>query len=212
MTHGSVAPSLPGLDPALARELLARADALQAEAATVVADLGLLAQLGQYGEVVALGSSVSGLMTWRDIDFSVYTPGLTAEGVWTVLRPYLIDERLEAFTFRSFAGTRNPTADTTQERYYVVLYVEAVPGAVWKIDISLWLNESKAFQGVETEQIRRRLTAETRLAILWIKDVWRTKPEYPQVVGGVDIYRAVLDYGVRTPAEFDRYLAARDDA
>jgi hypothetical protein len=212
MTDGSLVPSLPGLDPSLALDLLVRADALAAEAASVVAKLGLLEHLGTYGEVVQLGSSISGLMTWKDIDFSVYTPGLTAEGIWTVLRPYLIDERLEAFTFRSFAGTRNPTADPTQERYYVVLHLEAFPGAVWKIDISLWLNASKAFQAVETEQLRRRLTGETRLAILWIKDIWRAKPEYPQVVGGVDIYRAVLDHGVRTPAEFDRYLAARDDA
>ena len=88
-----------------------------------------------------------------------------------------------------------------------MLNLEAVPGALWKIDISFWVNESKKFQAVETEQLRRRLSDETRLAILWIKDIWRTKPEYPQQVGGVHIYRAVLDHGVRTPAEFGRYLA-----
>ncbi len=207
MTSRKISEPLPGLDPVQAHELLTRADALQEEASRVVSDLRLLEHLGHHGEVVQLGSSVSGLMTWRDIDFSVYSPGINAEGVWAVLRLYLIDDRLESFTFRSFAGERNPTADLTQERYYVVLNLEAVPGALWKIDISFWVNESKKFQAVETEQLRRRLSDETRLAILWIKDIWRTKPEYPQQVGGVDIYRAVLDHGVRTPAEFGRFLA-----
>ena len=208
LLHGS----LSTIDPGYAAELLHRAAALQEEASGVVANLRLLEHLGRYGEVVQLGSSVSGLMTWRDIDFSVYSPKISAEGVWDLLRPYLIDERLDSFTFRSFAGNHNPTANPMQERYYVVLHFEAIPGAIWKIDISFWLNESKRFQAVETEQIRRRLTDETRLAILWIKDIWRTKPEYPQVVGGVDIYRAVLDHGVRTPMEFGNSLesAAQD--
>jgi hypothetical protein len=212
MTGRAGTTSLPGLDPAYATELLQRADALQQEAGLVVASLDLLGQLGRHGDVVQLGSSVSGLMTWRDIDFSVYAPGITARGVWEVLRPYLIDDRLDSFIFRSFAGGRNPTGDPTQERYYVVLHLEAVPGAIWKIDISLWLNESKQFQAVETEELRLRLTPEIRLAILWIKDIWRTKPGYPQVVGGVDIYRAVLEHGVRSPADFGRFLEGREPA
>ncbi len=212
MTDGANTTTLPGLNPAYATELLQRADALHEEAASVVADLDLLGQLGRHGEAVQLGSSVSGLMTWRDIDFSVYTPGITAEGVWEALHPYLIDDRLDSFTFRSFAVGRNPTGNSTQERYYVVLHLEVVPGAVWKIDISLRLNESKQFQAVETEELRLWLTPETRLAILWIKDVWRTKPEYPQVVSGVDIYRAVLDHGVRSPADFGRFLEHREPA
>jgi hypothetical protein len=53
-----------------------------------------------------------------------------------------------------------------------------------------------------------RLTPETRLAILWLKDLWHGTPLYPTSVGSVDIYAAVLDAGVRTPAAFDDYLTA----
>jgi hypothetical protein len=53
------------------------------------------------------------------------------------------------------------------------------------------------------------VTAETRGAILWIKDIWHRRPCYPDVVGGVDIYDAVLNHGVREPAEFAAYLRAR---
>jgi len=34
-------------------------------------------------------------------------------------------------------------------------------------------------------------------------------PTYPYEVGGTDIYDAVLEYGVRTPDEFDAYLRKR---
>jgi hypothetical protein len=50
--------------------------------------------------------------------------------------------------------------------------------------------------------------AETRGAILWIKDVWHRRACYPDEVGGVDVYDAVLNHGVRVPAEFAAYLRA----
>src|SRR3712207_7599301 len=34
------------------------------------------------------------------------------------------------------------------------------------------------------QELRRRLTPETRLAILWIKDVWHRVPFYPDQVSG----------------------------
>jgi hypothetical protein len=57
-----------------------------------------------------------------------------------------------------------------------------------------------------------RLTAETRLAILRVKSVWASRPEYARVVRSFDIYTAVLDGGVRTPDEFAAWLAERGDA
>ena len=56
---------------------------------------------------------------------------------------------------------------------------------------------------------RRKLAPETRLAILWIKDAWHRLPSYPDLVGGVDVYNAVLEHGVRTPKQFGRYLRRR---
>jgi hypothetical protein len=47
---------------------------------------------------------------------------------------------------------------------------------------------------------------EQRLRILRIKDVWHRRPEYPDLVGGFDIYTAVLEHGVRTPEEFGAWL------
>jgi hypothetical protein len=38
-----------------------------------------------------------------------------------------------------------------------------------------------------------------------IKRAWIDRPEYRKSVTSLDIYTAVLDHGVRTPAEFDRH-------
>jgi hypothetical protein len=59
------------------------------------------------------------------------------------------------------------------------------------------------------EDLRERITAEQRGAVLRIKDVWHRRPEYPDQVGGLDIYTAVLDHGVRTPQQFAAWLAGQ---
>src|SRR3954469_19890596 len=78
-----------GLDPNSAAELLYRADLLQAEATGVIADLDLVALLGRVGEVMRVGSWVSGLMCWGDIDFAVRCRDLTPGRAWDALRPFL---------------------------------------------------------------------------------------------------------------------------
>jgi hypothetical protein len=42
-----------------------------------------------------------------------------------------------------------------------------------------------------------------------VKDAWYRRPEYPDDVGGADIYVAVLDAGVRDPNGFDAWLTRR---
>ena len=64
--------------------LLVRQSDLQREAATFVRELGLIEMLGSAGRVLQLGSAVTGLMVWRDVDFGVDAPGLTADAAWAV--------------------------------------------------------------------------------------------------------------------------------
>ncbi len=198
------------IDPATAAELLRRAGELTAGAAEVVANLKIGEMVRDLGELAQLGSSVTGLMTWRDIDFTVFSPGATPEHVWAALHPLLIDPRLVQLTFRNDSGARTPAGNPSDARYYLVLQIETAPETVWKIDISVWLAESKDHQVAETAALRRRLAPETRLAILWIKDIWHRKPEYPLQVSGIDIYHAVLDHGVRTPNEFAAWLSVHN--
>jgi hypothetical protein len=59
------------------------------------------------------------------------------------------------------------------------------------------------------EELRGRITGAQRRAVLRIKDEWHRRPEYPHQVGGLDICTAVLEDGVRTPAQFADWLARR---
>lgn len=198
-----------GLDAAYARELLRRQDALQAEARRVVAELDLVPLLSRAGRVEQVGSSVSGLMVWRDLDFGVLCRDLTAERAFAAIRPLLTHPRLTRLAYRNQTGRRAPPVIRDDERYYFSLRCETAAGEEWKIDVSFWLSDSPRDYLPYAERLKRQLTDETRLAILWIKDVWHRLPTYPDEGGAFDVYEAVLCGGVRTPELFDAYLRAR---
>jgi hypothetical protein len=116
---------------------------------------------------------------------------------------------LTRLDYRNEAGERSPTGQAADQRYYFVTYVETAVGDEWKIDLSLWLSDAPRPHLAQLADLRRRLTDETRLAILWIKDLWHRLPTYPDEVSGVDVYDAVLERGVRTPDEFAANLRRR---
>ena len=95
------------------------------------------------------------------------------------------------------------------ERHYYSVRWETAAGDEWKIDISFWLTDAPRDYPPYTERLKRQLTDETRLAILWIKDIWHRLPTYPDEGGAFDVYEAVLRGGVRTPEQFDAYLRER---
>jgi hypothetical protein len=198
-----------GLDDTYARELLRRQDALQAEARRVVAELDLLPLLSRVGRVEQVGSSVSGLMVWRDLDFTVLCRDLTAERAFAAIRPLLAHPRLTGLDYRNQTGRRAPPVIRGDERYFFAAHWETAAGDDWKIDLSFWLSDAPRDYLPDTERLKRHLTDETRLAILWIKDVWHRLPTYPDQGGAFDVYEAVLRGGVRTPEQFDAYLRAR---
>lgn len=62
-----------------AEDLYQRQAALQAEAETVEADLGLIELLSSVGRPVRVGSVALGLMVWRDLDLTVICSELDPE-------------------------------------------------------------------------------------------------------------------------------------
>jgi hypothetical protein len=173
--------------------LLARQADLQREAEAFVRELGLVELLGRAGRVVQLGSAVTGLMVWRDVDLGVDAPGLTSEAAWETLRSVL--GRCSSLHYEH---------DQEERRHYFVMRIDG-----WKVDVSLWFVGMPP--GVEAfqDELPARLTEESRLAILRLKSVWHRLPHYPDVVSAWEIYDAVLNHGVRTLDELDAFLAAR---
>jgi len=195
------------LHPTRAAELLERQEKLQTEAQAVLAALDLYRLLSTVGSVRQIGSSALGLMVWRDIDLAVSSPGLSIERAYDAMRPLFTHAGVKQVRYFNESGNFKP--DEIDARYFFMIYYDFHGQAEWKIDISFWLGEGMHPEPLH-DALAKQLAAETRLAILWIKDTWVQLPTYRNSVYSTDIYEAVLQYGVRTPGEFERYLAERD--
>ncbi|AUX46574.1 uncharacterized protein SOCE26_080800 [Sorangium cellulosum] len=196
------------LSPEEAGALWARQAALQAEAAEVLTQLDLLACASRLGVPEQIGSAASGLMVYRDLDLGVRCRAPGAREVFTALLPVLAHPGVLEVHYREETGERSPSGRPQDQRHYLVLRYHTPAGQAWKVDISVWQSDAARGQ-VESARRLRDLDPELRQVILWIKDVWSRRPEYPEQVGGVDIYAAVLEHGARTPADFAAHLEAR---
>jgi len=182
------------------QELLARQEALQAEARRLTSELGVTESLGRLGRVIPVGSAVTGLMVWRDVDFTVDAPGAGSDAVWDALSPLV--RRSQDVHYADETGRR--VAETApHERHYFVCRADG-----WKVDVSVWTNGAPESVERYQQELPERLDGETRLTILRLKDAWHRRPEYPEVVGAFQIYEAVLQHGVLTPEDLERHLAS----
>ncbi|GHO68187.1 hypothetical protein KSC_070790 [Ktedonobacter sp. SOSP1-52] len=186
--------------------LLQRQRLLQDEAQSVLKELNLIELLSAEGVVRQTGSTVLGLMVWRDIDLQVSSPRLSIERAFEIMHPLLTHPRVKQVRYLH-QSDHFKLADL-DERYFFMVYYERPGEPEWKLDISFWLDEGVRPEPLH-DAIEQQLTPETRLTILRIKDVWYQLPTYRVEVASTDIYDAVLQHGVRTLNEFDQYLVER---
>lgn len=194
------------LQPEQAAELLKHQNLLQDEAQSVLSELDLVRRLSLAGSLRQVGSPALGLMVWRDLDLAVSSPGLSRERACEIMHPLYVHPRVKQVRYVNESHEFNPTGLQVDERYFFMVFFHTQRGSEWKIDISFWLGAGIHPEPVH-DAIEQQLTPETQLAILRIKDLWYRLPDYRQTVYSTDIYEAVLQHGVRTPTEFDHYLA-----
>ena len=190
-----------------AEELLRRQAALQDEAADVLAELNLGALFRDVGPVAIVGSYVSGLMCWRDLDVCVLAgEDFPPADVLALLARIVEHHGVVGFGYRDERGPRSPTGQPRDDRYHVPVEIDIGRGT-WRVDLSIWLRDLHENLVEWHTRLRDTITPEQRLAVLRIKDVWHRLPTYPDEVSGHEIYTAVLDDGVRCPAQFADWLA-----
>jgi hypothetical protein len=126
------------LDDDYAAELLQRQAALQAEAGQVIAALDVPAHLSRAGGMEQIGSSVSGLMVWRDLDFAVTGPGMTAVRAFEAIQPIAAHPQTVGLTYENKCGARSRTEGGADDCYYFVVHYEMPTGDIWNIDITFW--------------------------------------------------------------------------
>jgi hypothetical protein len=194
--------------PATDADLLARQSALQAEAGELLAVLDLAAAVADIGPLLPTGSYVSGLMCWRDLDLGLLAgAGFAPRDVLGLLARLVDRPGITGFDYRDERGVRSPTGERRDERYHLPVRYER-PGGAWRVDLSIWLHDAHRHVHDWHRGLRDTVTAEQRLSILRIKDVWHRRPGYPDAVSGWEVYRAVLEDGVRGPDGFAAWLAA----
>jgi hypothetical protein len=188
-------------------ELLARQSALQDEARELLAGLDLAALVADVGPLLVTGSYVSGLMCWRELDVMVLVgQQFSPQDVMGVLARIVRRADVTGLQYRDERGSRCGTGQVRDERYHVPISVQHA-GCGWQVDLTLWLHDLHRNVTHWHERLRDRITAEQRIAVLRIKDDWHRRPAYPDHVGGLEIYTAVIDDGVRTPDQFASWLA-----
>jgi hypothetical protein len=189
-------------------ELGARQARLQAEAAAVLTDLDLAGVVADVGPMLLAGSYVSGLMSRPELDVMVCVGAeFGPQDVLRLLQRIVDLPGIVGFDHRDERGPRSPTGTARDERYHLVILVDR-SGLTWRVDLTLWLNDPHRNITAWHESLRETITAEQRSAVLRIKDVWHRLPSYPDHIGGLQIYQAVVDHGVRTPEQFASWLAA----
>ncbi|MFZ0173128.1 MAG: hypothetical protein WAL04_15710 [Acidimicrobiales bacterium] len=188
-------------------DLRRRQAALQREADEVLGDLELVQLLAAVGHPVRTGASALGLMVQRDIDVTVICDTLEIAPVTVIASALASHPRIHRVLFRNDTHAWN-----TDPRYPDGLYLGPVYrslGGDWTLDI--WFVDEPERQP-DLEHLRTSetlLTEASRDAILAIKSEWVERAEYGKTVSSYDIYRAVLEDGVRSSEQFAAWLTRR---
>ena len=182
-------------------DVLLRAEKRQERALSVIGRLGLLERWSCYGSPVLVGAIRYGLMVALDIDMEIYSDNPKIEDGFELMSEVA---RLPGVWKVRFS---NELEGPDQGLYWQIRYRDE-EGEVWKVDN--WLvshDHPHAHWGEKFEDaMQRALTNETRRAILEIKECLLGEAG----VRGIDIYRAVLEGGVRRLDEFKDWLAEHE--
>ncbi len=179
-------------------EILRRAEERQRRASDVIKTLGLIEKWSLYGKPVIVGAVKTGLVVALDIDMEIYSDDPRIESGFKVMSELAVLPGVWKIRFS------NELESPDQGLYWQIRYRDEI-GDVWKVDS--WLvayDHPHAHWGEKfADTMQKVLTNQTRRAILEIKETLLGKPE----VRGIDIYRAVLEDGVRSPDEFIQWMA-----
>ncbi|MFD1427526.1 hypothetical protein JOD24_002732 [Kroppenstedtia sanguinis] len=190
-------------------DLLAHQLQLQIEADEVAEEMHLKQLLTVAGTPVKVGSAALGLMVWRDLDITVVCSKLNIAAISGVASRLMSNPQVRDLKFINDTGNWN-TDPAYPDGYFLGVTYESKSGNKWNLDI--WFVDDPEKQP-DLQHIRTmpdRLTPAAIVSILSIKTVWAARAEYGKQVKSFDIYTAVLDNHVQTPAEFKRWLQRRN--
>ena len=182
--------------------------ALRADADALLARHGILGILQEFGRPHISGSYALQLMTWRDLDIYLEMPEVRVDRFLELGRRLAasIGPRKASFTDHlHFPATENVPG------LYWGIHTDILSRGGWKIDVWGVAADTCAQRLRHTESIATGLNAETRAAILSIKNEVCRHPRYRDTVTSQHVYDAVLSSGVQTLDEFWQHMGGRRD-
>jgi hypothetical protein len=179
-------------------ELLERAARRRRQAEAILDALRLFEKWRRFGRPVLVGAVSFDLAVVPDIDMEVYCPELRIEHGFQVLAECALSHLVVAAQFVN-------ALSTPDKALYWQLRCRTDDGTQWKIDMWSAPDDYRLPRGENLVQpMKDSLTVETRQAILALKEA-RAEGRLPEVLS-IDLYRAVLDDGVRTPDQMQHWL------
>lgn len=176
---------------------------IKREADELLYEKGLGDILERYGKPHISGSYDLNLMTWRDLDIYLEIKDFTQRDFFmlgseisTTLQPVKMHFRNELI-----AKTNNLPLGL----YWGVYFGDERAGA-WKIDI--WCVDAEECKRLLDfcAALKEKLNPATAIDIMTIKSHCWTDPQYRRRYASSDIYKAVLENGVRTIEDFQKTL------
>lgn len=178
-------------------DVLLRAEKRREQALDIVERLDLLTRWSCCGSPVIVGAIRYGLVVALDIDMEIYTDGPSIEQGFEVM------SRIASLPGVWQVRFSNELNGPDQGLFWQIRYRDEA-GSVWEIDN--WLvdhDHPHAHWGDKfADAMQKALTDETRRAILEIKEALLGEAG----IRGIDVYRAVLEGGVRSLSEFRHWM------
>lgn len=178
---------------------LDKAVKLQKQAYKIIDDLQIEYRWNLVGKTILVGSASFGLMTSPNLDFEIYVEKPDVRIGFDTIREFAAISGVKQIQFLNFMGTSDPGL------YWRIDYQDN-NGVMW--DIDNWLVPfSHPHAGMAenfANAMKRALTEETKQIILEIKSQMSLKKK----IRGIDVYKAVLNGGVRDKQQFEKWIAS----
>ena len=180
---------------------LERATIRSAQAHAILADLGLIEAWSRFGRPVLVGAVANDLALDPDIDLEVYCPQVLIEHGFTVLAQAARNPAVKETLYQNHL-------DGPDGALYWRIRYAAQNGEIWKIDMWSAADNYALPRGEHlVAPLGRALTPDIRRAILELK-AWRAETGTSFL--SIDLYRAVIDGGVRTPDGLAAWLGGNE--
>ena len=183
--------------------ILQRAEERRRRALQLIGELQLLERWSRFGKPFVLGSVKMGLVVARDIDLNIYSDSPRIEEGFHVMSQIALLPGVYKIRFTNALNTPD------QGLYWQIIFRDQ-SAEEWKID-NWFLSTDHPDAGLGealAEGMLEILTEDTRRIILEIKEALLGKAG----IRGIDIYRAVIEGGVRAAPEFLEHKKNRNNS